>query len=160
MSTSALPQHPGQYLQAAFAAPLSLTASQLAFLLEVPNQDIEDLLALKSDLTPELAHRLAIVFNKKPEDWTGLQTAYGLARAKANEDLSGLAPYARLNEVWTTGVPTVAGNYLWREGPGEYEHRCKVSFVPYGDLIDRQILCYSTTEFSFVDDGRGQWRLA
>lgn len=160
MLATTLPQHPGQYLQAAFATPLNLTASQLAFLLEVPNQDIEDLLAMKADLTPELAHRLAIVFNKKPEDWMALQTAYGLAWAAASEDLSGLGTYARLNEVWTTGVPTVAGNYLWREGPGDYEHHCKVSFVPYGELIDRQVLCYSTTEFSFVDDGRGQWRLA
>lgn len=152
--------HPGHYLATVFAKPLGLTAESLADLLKVPTNEIADLLASEADLTAEVAVRLAVVFNKMPEDWMDLQTAYSLERAKASENLSDLRKYEKLNVLWATGVPTVAGNYYWRERPGSTEHHCEVSYVPYGTLMDRSILCWTMTNFSFVDDGRGQWRSA
>jgi antitoxin HigA-1 len=69
------PTHPGELLREETLPAAGLTASELAAKLDVSPRAINDLLRERRSVNPDLAHRLARVFNTTPEFWLRLQEA-------------------------------------------------------------------------------------
>ena len=69
------PTHPGELLREETLPAAGLTASGLAARLGVSQRGINSLLNERRAVTPDLAHRLARVFNTTPEFWLRLQEA-------------------------------------------------------------------------------------
>jgi len=69
------PTHPGELLREETLPAAGLTASELAAKLDVSPKAINDLLRERRAVNPDLAHRLARVFNTTPEFWLRLQEA-------------------------------------------------------------------------------------
>jgi antitoxin HigA-1 len=69
------PTHPGELLREETLPATGLTPSELADRLEVPRRGINELLQERRSVNPDLAHRLARVFNTTPEFWLRLQEA-------------------------------------------------------------------------------------
>jgi antitoxin HigA-1 len=69
------PTHPGELLRAEIIPAAELTQAQLATRLGVSRRSVSDLLHERRALTPDMAHRLARVFNTTPEFWMNLQQA-------------------------------------------------------------------------------------
>ncbi|HBB96352.1 MAG TPA: addiction module antidote protein, HigA family [Blastocatellia bacterium] len=69
------PTHPGELLREETLPATGLSPSELAERLGVSNRGINDLLHERRSVNPDLAHRLARVFNTTPEFWLRLQHA-------------------------------------------------------------------------------------
>ena len=69
------PTHPGELLREETLPAAGLTASELATQLGVSRRGINALLHERRSIDPDLAHRLARVFNTTPEFWLRLQEA-------------------------------------------------------------------------------------
>lgn len=151
--------HPGEYLVKNYLVPLNLSGDELQRLLEVPTQEITHLIKRESFLTAEMALRLEAVFAKPAEEWLQMQMEHDLELSRRHTDMSRLSRCGRLNELWITGIPQLAGNYLWREAPGSQEHRVELFYEEYGNRQERVIRCYSLTDMAFGDYAQGQWRL-
>jgi len=74
--------HPGEYLAMCYVEPLNLTQKDLAESLGVSTPAVCRLLAGKSDLSPEMAVRLAYVFDRSAESWMLMQMKHSLQIAK------------------------------------------------------------------------------
>ena len=74
--------HPGEYLAVSYVEPYGLSQRALAERLGVSTAAVSRLLAGKADLSPEMAVRLALVFDRSAESWMELQSAHSLALAK------------------------------------------------------------------------------
>jgi addiction module HigA family antidote len=84
--------HPGEYLQASYMEPHRLTQKDLAASLGVSTAAVSRLLAGKSDLSPEMAVRLQLVFGRSAESWMSMQTSHSLALARAALDPALVRP--------------------------------------------------------------------
>lgn len=73
--TKRRPTHPGELLREETLPAAGLSPSELAERLGVSNRGINDLLHERRSINPDLAHRLARVFNTTPEFWLRLQEA-------------------------------------------------------------------------------------
>jgi addiction module HigA family antidote len=73
--TKRRPTHPGELLREETLPAAGLSAAELAERLGVSNRGINDLLHERRSVNPDLAHRLARVFNTTPEFWLRLQEA-------------------------------------------------------------------------------------
>jgi len=73
--TERRPTHPGELLREETLPAAGLSPSELATRLGVSNRGISDLLRERRSVNPDLAHRLARVFNTTPEFWLRLQEA-------------------------------------------------------------------------------------
>jgi addiction module HigA family antidote len=73
--TKGRPTHPGELLREETLPAAGLTPSELASRLGVSLRGINGLLSERRAVTPDLAHRLARVFNTTPEFWLRLQEA-------------------------------------------------------------------------------------
>jgi addiction module HigA family antidote len=73
--TKRRPIHPGELLREETLPATGLTPSELATRLGVSSRGINDLLRERRSVNPDLAHRLARVFNTTPEFWLRLQEA-------------------------------------------------------------------------------------
>ena len=69
------PTHPGELLREETLPAAGLTARELAAKLAVSSRTINELLREGRAVNPDLAHRLARVFNTTPEFWLRLQEA-------------------------------------------------------------------------------------
>jgi addiction module HigA family antidote len=69
------PTHPGELLREETLPAAGLSPAELASHLGVSSRGISDLLRERRSVTPDLAHRLARVFNTTPEFWLRLQEA-------------------------------------------------------------------------------------
>lgn len=69
------PTHPGELLREETLPAARLSPSELAARLGVSSRGINDLLRERRAVNPDLAHRLARVFNTTPEFWLRLQEA-------------------------------------------------------------------------------------
>jgi len=69
------PTHPGELLREETLPAAGLSSAELAERLGVSNRGINDLLRERRSISPDLAHRLARVFNTTPEFWLRLQEA-------------------------------------------------------------------------------------
>src|SRR3989442_14740057 len=79
------PTHPGELLREETIPAAGLTPSELATRLGVSRPGINELLNERRSVNPDLAHRLACVFNTTPVFWLRLQEAVDVWDAwKAN----------------------------------------------------------------------------
>jgi len=74
------PPHPGRIVRQECIEPLGITVTEAARALGVTRQALNNLVNLKSGISPEMAIRLSRAFGSSPEVWLGMQMAYDLAR--------------------------------------------------------------------------------
>ena len=72
------PVHPGEVLLEEFIKPMNLNPNQVASALKITNQQVNDIINCKQEITADLALRLAYFFNMSPRFWLGLQMDYDL----------------------------------------------------------------------------------
>ncbi|ELY4817336.1 HigA family addiction module antitoxin [Cronobacter malonaticus] len=89
MATMFNPPHPGRLVQESMEA-LGLSARALAKALDVAPSTVQRLLVGKSDVSPEMALRLAAVLGSSPHVWLGMQNEYDLFHARQSVDFSHL----------------------------------------------------------------------
>ena len=73
--TKRRPTHPGELLREETLPAARLTQSELASRLAVSRSTVSDLIHERRSVNPDLAHRLARVFDTTPEFWLRLQEA-------------------------------------------------------------------------------------
>ena len=76
------PKHPGLMVKTMVLEPLGLSISQAAKLLKVSRPTLSKLINGHPNIGPEMAMRLAIVFNTSEELWVNLQAGYDLWKAQ------------------------------------------------------------------------------
>jgi addiction module HigA family antidote len=69
------PTHPGELLREETLPAAGLSQSELAGRLGISRRTVNDLVHERRSINPDLAHRLARVFNTTPEFWLRLQEA-------------------------------------------------------------------------------------
>lgn len=92
------PIHPGDILKTEFLEPLKLSKEKLAQNIQVNEQEISDLLAEKTKITPELAYRLSCFFQVSPELFLNLQQRYDLKvleKEQGEQIKQAIKPYPR-----------------------------------------------------------------
>src|SRR5580658_6889959 len=78
------PPHPGRSIKNACLEPLGLSVSEGAKILGVTRQALNNVIAGKSGISPEMAIRLTKAFGSTEETWLRMQLAYDLAEARKN----------------------------------------------------------------------------
>jgi addiction module HigA family antidote len=79
------PPHPGRSIRSACLEPLGLSISEGAKILGVTRQALNNVIAGKSAISPEMAIRLTKAFGSTEETWLRMQLAYDLATARKDE---------------------------------------------------------------------------
>jgi len=74
------PPHPGRLVRQECIQPLGITVTKAARALGVTRQALNNVVNLKSGISPEMAIRLSKAFGSSPEVWLGIQMAYDLAQ--------------------------------------------------------------------------------
>jgi len=77
------PTHPGELIREDLLTEIGLSQAQLARLMGVSRRTISDLVNERRRVTPDMAYRLARVFNSTPEMWLNMQQAVDLWDARA-----------------------------------------------------------------------------
>ena len=67
------PTHPGEMLREEFMPDLGLSVAGLAQLLGVSRQSVNELVHERRALSPDMALRLARLFNMSPQYWLNMQ---------------------------------------------------------------------------------------
>jgi addiction module HigA family antidote len=89
------PTHPGELLREETLPAAGLSQSELAARLGVSRRNVSDLVHERRSVNPDLAHRLARVFDTTPEFWLRLQEAVDVWETlQANRE-----QYARLKSL-------------------------------------------------------------
>ncbi len=70
------PKHPGVMIRNLCLKPLGLSVAEAARLLGISRSTLVKTINGELDINPEIAARLAIVFNTSPEIWINLQAGY------------------------------------------------------------------------------------
>jgi len=78
--------HPGETLKEDFMEPHNLTAYKVAKVLGVSQTSIGQIIHGTRAITPAMALRLEILTGASAQFWINLQTAYDLAKARADKD--------------------------------------------------------------------------
>jgi antitoxin HigA-1 len=86
--------HPGEVLQEEFLAPLALSARALALAIDVPPNQMSDIIRQRRGITADTAIRLGRYFKTRPAIWLNLQTAHDLSMATAENDYSNIGQFA------------------------------------------------------------------
>ena len=85
--TKRRPRHPGELLREETLPAAELSQSELAARLGVSRRTVNDLVHERRAVNPDLAHRLARVFDTTPEFWLRLQEAVDVWETlQANRD--------------------------------------------------------------------------
>ena len=87
---SIAPLHPGELLREDILPALDITRAAFAEALGVSRQTVQRILAETAPVTPEMAVRLGKVCGNGAGLWLRLQTAYDLAAAEREVDVSDL----------------------------------------------------------------------
>lgn len=72
------PTHPGAILREDVLPALGMSQTEFASLLDVSRLSVSELLHEKRALSPEMAVRIATLFNTSPESWLRMQEAVNL----------------------------------------------------------------------------------
>lgn len=86
------PKHPGLLVKSLCLEPLNLSVTDAAKALKVSRPTLSKLLNGHIGISPEMAIRLAIVFNTSDELWLNLQLGYDLWKAKKQSKKLHLKP--------------------------------------------------------------------
>jgi addiction module HigA family antidote len=76
------PIHPGETLRLDLIEPLGMSVNQLANVLHVPANRLNQIVHGKRGITPDTSLRLARYFGFSPQYWLNLQTHYDLELAR------------------------------------------------------------------------------
>ena len=85
--------HPGEFLITELIEANGLTVSAVADMLRVSRQTISNIINEKSDISPEMALRIATVFGGSADIWLRLQAKYDLQIAAKKVKQIKLTPY-------------------------------------------------------------------
>ena len=80
------PIHPGEVLREEFLVPLELGVTTLASALDVPVNQLKELVQEQRGVTVDDAYRLARYFDTTPEFWINLQITYCRKTSPVRED--------------------------------------------------------------------------
>ncbi len=83
--THRAPTHPGKMLLEEFLKPMNIPQTELAIMLQVPYQRVNEIINGQRGITPSTALRLAKVFGTSEDFWLNLQLRSDLYRAKEKE---------------------------------------------------------------------------
>jgi addiction module HigA family antidote len=78
------PTHPGELIREDLLPETGVSQTELARLMGVSRRTISEVIHERRRLTPDIASRLAKVFNSTPEMWLNMQQAVDLWEAKKN----------------------------------------------------------------------------
>ncbi|MBC8494307.1 MAG: HigA family addiction module antidote protein [bacterium] len=94
--THRAPTHPGEMLLEEFLKPMGIPQTELATMLKVPYQRVNEIINGKRRIIPSTALRLAKVFGTSEDFWLNLQLRSDLHRAKEKESeaLSNIVPFS------------------------------------------------------------------
>ena len=84
--TNREPTHPGEILREEFLKPMNITQRELADLIHVPYQRVNELVNKRRGITPSTALRLARAFGNSPSFWMNLQLRWDLFQAQQAEE--------------------------------------------------------------------------
>ena len=88
------PAHPGEILKELIIDSLELTITDVAQHLDVSRKTLSKVLNARGSITPEMALRLELVFNKPSADhWLRLQNAYDLWHTRQHQESINVMPY-------------------------------------------------------------------
>jgi len=88
------PAHPGEVLKDLIVDSLELTITDVAQHLDVSRKTLSKVLNARGAITPEMALRLELVFNKPSADhWLRLQSAFDLWQTRLNQESMNVMPY-------------------------------------------------------------------
>ena len=76
------PPHPGEFIDATYLEPFSVSHRKVAELLDVSPSTFNRLVKGKSGVTPEMALRLSKTLGRSPESWLQMQYNHDLWRAR------------------------------------------------------------------------------
>ena len=82
------PPHPGEFIQATYMEPCSLSCRYLARQLNVAASTLNRVLNTQSGVSPEMALRLSKALGRSPESWLAMQDSFDLWQAKKHVKLS------------------------------------------------------------------------
>ena len=85
--------HPGEILREEVINSYGLTIKEAAELLGISRQALSNVINEKSDISPEMALRIAKVFGGTPDIWMRLQTKHDLEIAAKKISHFKLIPY-------------------------------------------------------------------
>ncbi len=85
--------HPGELLRSELVEAHNLKVSEIADMLQVSRQAISNIINQKSDISPEMALRIATVFGGTADIWLQLQSKYDLNSAVPKIKSLKLIPY-------------------------------------------------------------------
>lgn len=85
--------HPGEILREEIIDANDLTVTAAAKLLDVTRTTLSNIINGKSDISPEMCYRIAIVFGGTADIWANLQTKYNLRSIAEKASLLKLTPY-------------------------------------------------------------------
>ena len=72
------PSHPGEILRDLYLKPMNVTITHAADALGVTRKHVSAIVNGRAPVTPDMAMRLAAVFDTEPELWVNLQAQYDL----------------------------------------------------------------------------------
>ena len=70
---TARPPHPGEFLREDYLPECNLTVAQLAQLIGVSKQTVNELVRERRSVSPDMALRLGRLFGTSPQNWLNLQ---------------------------------------------------------------------------------------
>jgi len=85
--------HPGEILREEIINANDLTVTEAAKLLGVSRPNLSNILNEKSDISPEMAYRIATVFGGTADLWAHLQTKYSLRKVADKVKSFHLRPF-------------------------------------------------------------------
>jgi len=95
IATRRRPTHPGAMLRDEFMAEYNLTVSELARLIGVSRQSINELINERRSLSADMAVRLARLFEVSPESWLNLQQNIDIWEAE-NDPANDIMPIQKI----------------------------------------------------------------
>lgn len=87
--------HPGEILREEIIFTYGLTTGEAAKMLGVSRQTLHNIIHERSDISPDMAYRIAQVFGGTAELWASMQTKYNLHIAAERAKSFNLKPYHR-----------------------------------------------------------------
>lgn len=81
------PPHPGEFIREVYLEPLGISYRTVAAKLKVAPSTFSRLVKGQSNITSEMALRLAKTLGRSPESWLIMQNNYNLWQAKKTLDL-------------------------------------------------------------------------
>jgi antitoxin HigA-1 len=90
------PTHPGELIREDLLPETGISQGQLANLMSVSRRTVSELVNERRKITPDIAFRLAKVFNSTPEMWLNMQQAVDLWEMNRNHSQE----YAKIRSVY------------------------------------------------------------